>query len=77
MRTRFFLKAVGSLAAASMLASFGPLAQAQSALDDVMAKKRSRSRSRPTSAPYGFVGTDLQPQGLDIDMAQLIAPSSA
>ena len=23
--------------------------------------------------PYGFVGTDLKPQGLDIDMAQLIA----
>ena len=39
MRTRFFLKAVGSLVAASVLASFGPLAQAQSALDDVMAKK--------------------------------------
>ncbi len=24
------------------------------------------------SAPYGYVGTDLQPQGLDIDTAQLI-----
>ncbi|UJW83860.1 transporter substrate-binding domain-containing protein [Hydrogenophaga sp. SL48] len=23
--------------------------------------------------PYGFVGTDLQPQGLDVDMAKLIA----
>ena len=38
MRTRRFLKAIGTLAAASVLASFGGLAQAQSALDDVMAK---------------------------------------
>ena len=28
--------------------------------------------SPPTSPPYGFVGTDLKPQGLDIDMANYI-----
>ena len=72
MHTRFLLKAVGTLAAASVLASFGPLAQAQSALDDVMAKKLILIAVPTDSAPYGFVGTDLQPQGLDVDMAQLI-----
>ena len=72
MRTRSFLKAVGTLAAASVLASFGGLVQAQSALDDVMAKKLILIAVPTDSAPYGFVGTDLQPQGLDVDMAQLI-----
>ncbi|MEO6743523.1 MAG: transporter substrate-binding domain-containing protein [Caldimonas sp.] len=72
MRTRIFLKAVGTLAAASVLASFGPLVQAQSALDDVMSKKLILIAVPTDSAPYGFVGTDLLPQGLDVDMAQLI-----
>lgn len=54
-------------------AAFAPLhAQAQNALDEVMAKK-SITIAVPTDfPPYGFVGVDLKPQGLDVDMANLI-----
>ena len=46
---------------------------ADSALDGVMAKK-SIAIAIPTDfPPYGFVGTDMAPQGLDVDMARLIA----
>ena len=48
-------------------------ARAQDALDDVLAKKVLTVAIPTDSAPYGFVGTDLVPQGLDIDMAKLIA----
>jgi polar amino acid transport system substrate-binding protein len=48
-------------------------AQAQAALDDVLARK-SIAIAIPTDfPPYGFVGTDLKPQGLDVDMANYIA----
>lgn len=48
-------------------------ASAQAALDDVMAKK-SITIAVPTDfPPYGFVGIDMAPQGLDVDMARLIA----
>ena len=47
-------------------------AHAQAALDNVMAKK-SIAIAIPTDyPPYGFVGTDMAPQGLDVDMAKLI-----
>jgi polar amino acid transport system substrate-binding protein len=46
---------------------------AADALDDVMAKKLLTVAIPTDSAPYGYVGTDLQPQGLDIDVAKLIA----
>ena len=46
---------------------------ADSALDSVLAKK-SIAIAIPTDfPPYGFVGTDMAPQGLDIDTAKLIA----
>ena len=48
-------------------------AQAQTALDDVMAKKLINIAIPTDFPPCGFVGTDLKPQGLDIDMANLIA----
>jgi polar amino acid transport system substrate-binding protein len=48
-------------------------ALAQTALDDILAKKVITVAIPTDSAPYGYVGTDLQPQGLDIDMANLIA----
>ena len=73
MRTRSFLKAVGTLAAASGVGLFGGLVQAQSALDNVMAKKLITIAIPTDFPPYGFVGTDLKPQGLDIDMANYIA----
>ncbi len=60
------------LAATTALALALP-ALAQTALDDVLARKVLTVAIPTDSAPYGFVGTDLQPQGLDIDMARLIA----
>ena len=48
------------------------VAQAQTALDDVLAKKVITIAIPTDFPPYGFVGTDLKPQGLDIDMALLI-----
>jgi polar amino acid transport system substrate-binding protein len=62
------------LAALAAFALAGtPSAFAQNALSDVLAKKVLTVAIPTDSAPYGFVGTDLQPQGLDIDMANLIA----
>ncbi|WP_404872775.1 transporter substrate-binding domain-containing protein [Ideonella sp. A 288] len=56
------------------LAMLAPLAaQAQTALDDVMARKVINIAVPTDFPPYGFVGTDLKPQGLDVDMAALIA----
>jgi len=46
---------------------------AQNALDEVLARKQINIAIPTDFPPYGFVGTDLQPQGLDIDMAKLIA----
>ncbi|OOG87327.1 amino acid ABC transporter substrate-binding protein [Hydrogenophaga sp. A37] len=63
---------IASTIALASLATTG-LATAQTALDDVM-KSKSIKIAIPTDfPPYGFVGTDLQPQGLDVDMAKLIA----
>jgi polar amino acid transport system substrate-binding protein len=63
---------IASAIALASLATTG-LATAQTALDDVM-KSKSIKIAVPTDfPPYGFVGTDLQPQGLDVDMAKLIA----
>ena len=45
---------------------------AQSALDDVMKAKLIKIAIPTDFPPYGFVGTDLKPQGLDIDMANYI-----
>jgi len=57
--------------AALTLAAAGA-AHAQSALDDIV-KAREIKVAIPTDfPPYGFVGTDLKPQGLDIDMANYI-----
>ena len=48
-------------------------AQAQTVLDEVLARKQISIAIPTDFAPYGFVSTDLKPQGLDIDMAHLIA----
>ena len=47
-------------------------AQAQTALDEVMAKKQINIAIPTDFPPYGFVTADLKPQGLDIDMANYI-----
>ena len=49
------------------------LGQAQTALDEVMSRKTINIAVPTDFPPYGFVGTDLQPQGLDVDMARYIA----
>ena len=60
-----------ALAAAAVLGATA--AQAQSALDDVLKTKEIKIAIPTDFPPYGFVGTDLKPQGLDIEMANYIA----
>ncbi|RZS52159.1 transporter substrate-binding domain-containing protein [Sphaerotilus mobilis] len=62
---------IGLTLAVATLFSTG--AQAQAALDEVMARKVINIAVPTDFPPYGFVGIDLQPQGLDVDMARLIA----
>ena len=71
MQRRLILSlAVSAGAAFSALAPNAALAQ--SALDDVMSRKQINIAIPTDFPPYGFVGTDLKPQGLDIDMANYI-----
>jgi polar amino acid transport system substrate-binding protein len=58
------LLAVGALA---------PLAARADALEDVMKKKLIRIAVPQDFPPFGSVGTDLKPLGLDIDVAEMIA----
>jgi polar amino acid transport system substrate-binding protein len=63
-----------TIALAAAAAALAPLgATAQTALDAINAKKLITIAIPTDFPPYGFVGTDLKPQGLDIDMANLIA----
>jgi polar amino acid transport system substrate-binding protein len=72
MNRRPFLTCLLGLSLAASLSA--PMwANAQSVLDDVMARKLINIAIPTDFPPYGFVGTDLKPQGLDIDMANLIA----
>jgi len=48
-------------------------AQAQNALDQIVAKKQITIAIPTDFPPYGMVGVDMAPQGLDVDMARLIA----
>ena len=71
---RSSILATGLLALGAVCAALAPLsAQAQAALDTVMAKKQITIAIPTDFPPYGFVGIDMAPQGLDIDMARLIA----
>lgn len=63
---RFFRAAVVALGLVAGVAS------AQSALDEVMKNKVLRVGIPTDFPPYGFVNTDLKPQGLDIDMGTYI-----
>lgn len=60
-----------ALAAAALLG--GTVAHAQSALDKITQSKTIKIAVPTDYPPYGFVGLDLKPQGMDIDVAQLIA----
>ncbi len=64
---------LGLAAIAASVVFATPLAHAQTALDDVMKAKKITIAIPTDFPPYGFVGTDLKPQGLDIDMANYIA----
>ena len=59
-----------AVAAGALLAAAG--AHAQTALDDILKAKVLKVAVQTDSAPYGFVGTDLKPIGLDVDMANYI-----
>ena len=61
-----------ALAAVALMGS-ATLAHAQNALADVMKSKTLKVAVPTDYPPYGFAGLDLQPQGLDIDVAKLIA----
>jgi polar amino acid transport system substrate-binding protein len=52
--------------------AFGAFQASADTLDDVMKDKLIKIAIPTDFPPYGFVGTDLKPQGLDIDMANYI-----
>lgn len=58
------------LAALALVATAS--AQAQTALDDILKGQLIKVAVQTDSAPYGYVGTDLKPIGLDVDMANYI-----
>lgn len=60
----------GLIATCAMLS--GTFAHAQDALERIVSANTIRIAIPTDFAPYGFVGPDLQPQGLDIDMARYI-----
>ncbi|RAI45827.1 transporter substrate-binding domain-containing protein [Rhodoplanes roseus] len=70
MLSKRFVLALLGLSLSSI--AFGT-AQAQTALDDVMKSKTVKIGVPTDYPPYGFVGPDLKPIGLDIDIANLIA----
>ncbi|WP_020203466.1 MULTISPECIES: transporter substrate-binding domain-containing protein [Cupriavidus] len=71
MKRRQFTAVAGLIAGAVLVASMP--ARADDSLNAVLGKK-SIAIGIPTDfAPYGFVGPDLKPQGLDVAVAQLIA----
>jgi polar amino acid transport system substrate-binding protein len=72
MKTKRQFLATAALTALGAFASLGA-AHAQTALDDVMKAKTIKIAVPTDFPPYGFVGTDLAPQGLDVDTARLIA----
>ena len=63
---------LATLTALALSGLFPLAAPAQTALDDVMGRKLIRIAVPTDFPPYGFVGTDLKPQGLDVDMATYI-----
>lgn len=61
-----------ALAASLAVLTLAAPAYAQSALETIERNKLIRIAIPTDFPPYGFVGVTLQPQGLDIDMANLI-----
>ena len=69
----FTRRALLSMATAIGVLFFSGLASAQSALDNIQKAKLIKIAIPTDFPPYGFVGIDLKPQGLDVDMANYIA----
>lgn len=62
-----------SAAIAASLLTLAGTGHAQTALDNIQKAKLIKIAIPTDFPPYGFVGIDLKPQGLDIDMANYIA----
>ena len=73
MKQRTSLKTLLLAIAAAAALLNGTAVHAQAALDDVMKAKKITIAIPTDFPPYGFVGTDLKPQGWDVDMATYIA----
>jgi polar amino acid transport system substrate-binding protein len=63
---------VASIALAALALTGATATSAQTALDDIMKAKEIKIAIPTDFPPYGFVGTDLKPQGLDIDIGLYI-----
>jgi polar amino acid transport system substrate-binding protein len=61
------------LVSAMMVLGSTQVTLAQNALDNIQKSKLIKIAIPTDFPPYGFVGPDLQPRGLDIDTANLIA----
>lgn len=60
-----------AMAAVALLGASATV-QAQSALDSILKTKIIKIAVPTDYPPYGFAGLDLKPQGLDVEVAQLI-----
>jgi polar amino acid transport system substrate-binding protein len=69
---KFTRRLILSAVSAATLA-FGASSVLADSLDDIMKDKLVKIAIQTDFPPYGFAGTDLKPQGLDIDMANYIA----
>ncbi|MBL0728345.1 transporter substrate-binding domain-containing protein [Piscinibacter sp. HJYY11] len=67
-----FVQRLIALGLAATGTLFAPSASAQNALDEVLKAKKIVIAVPTDFPPYGFVGIDLKPQGLDVEMANLI-----
>ncbi len=67
----FFHKTLGSTLLVCAALAFSSSARADE-LDDIMKAKVIKAAVPQDFAPFGSAGTDLKPQGYDIDMANLI-----
>lgn len=68
-----FPRRAASLALLAATALCATNSFAQNTLDNLMKAKAIKIAVPTDYPPYGFVGTDMAPQGLDIDAARLIA----
>ncbi len=73
MQRPSFTTALASTLTALSLLLGASAVQAQTALASILAKKQISIAIPTDYPPYGYVGIDMAPQGLDIDVARLIA----